>query len=354
MSLGPLMLDLRGHELEQDEKEMLRHPLVGGVILFSRNYRDPQQLTGLTRQIHNIRQPQLLIAVDHEGGRVQRFRDQFTHLPACRYYGEIYDKNRRGALSITEKAGWLLAMELLSVGIDFSLAPVLDLDTGHSQVVGDRAFHHDSQVVSELARAFVHGMRSAGMAAVGKHFPGHGSVREDSHHATPVDTRRYEDILMKDMVPFERLIAAGLAGIMPAHVIYKQVDDKPAGFSSLWLQEVLRKRLGFKGVIFSDDISMAGAEIAGGYNERALAALNAGCDMVLICNNQEAAVKLLDDLEIENNPVSQVRLMRMHGREIDMAMPDLKNDLDWQATAAEIASIEKIPELDLGDDEIQT
>ena len=331
MSLGPLMLDLRGFELEKDERDMLRHPLVGGVILFARNYADPQQVTNLTRQIHEIQHPRLLIAVDHEGGRVQRFRDQFTRMPACRYYGEIYDKNRREALSITEKAGWLLAIELLSVGIDFSFAPVLDLDTGRSQVIGDRAFHYDSNVVAELAKAFVHGMRTAGMAAVGKHFPGHGSVKEDSHNATPIDARRYEDILMKDMIPFERLIASGLAGIMPAHVIYNQVDNKPAGFSSIWLQEVLRKRLGFKGVIFSDDISMAGAEVAGDYTKRTLAALKAGCDMVLVCNNQEAAVKLLDNLEIERNPVSQVRLMRMHGEEVGMTMSDLKHDLDWQA-----------------------
>ena len=208
--------------------------------------------------------------------------------------------------------------------------------------------------MAELARAFVHGMRSAGMAAVGKHFPGHGSVKEDSHHGTPVDSRRYEDILMKDMVPFERLINAGLAGIMPAHVIYNQVDSRPAGFSPVWLQEILRKRLEFKGVIFSDDISMAGAGIAGGYTERALAALDAGCDMVLVCNNQEAAVKLLADLDIEPDPVSQVRLMRMHGEEIKMNMAGLKNDPDWRTTAAAIAAIEKVPELDLGDDEIQT
>ena len=356
MSLGPLMLDLRGPVLEQDEKEMLRHPLVGGVILFARNFTDPVQLADLTRRVHNLRHPRLLIAVDHEGGRVQRFRDQFTRMPPCSRYGEIYDKNRRRALTITEKAGWLLAMELLSVGVDFSFAPVLDLDTGHGHghVIGDRAFHRDPQAVADLARAFVHGMRAAGMAAVGKHFPGHGSVKEDSHHGTPVDARRYEDILMKDMVPFERLIDAGLAGIMPAHVIYSQVDDKPAGFSSIWLQEILRNRLEFKGVIFSDDISMEGAGTAGDYKGRALAALAAGCDMVLICNNQEAAGKLLGDLDIERNPVSQVRLMRMHGQEIKLTMAKLKDSAKWRTAADEIAAIERVPELDLGDDEIQT
>lgn len=354
MSLGPIMLDLRGPILESDEREMLRHPLVGGVILFARNYRDPQQLTELTRRIHQLRQPPLLIAVDHEGGRVQRFREQFTRLPPCRSYGELYDRDNDAALELCQKAGWLLAMELLAVGVDFSFAPVLDLDTKLSRVIGDRAFHSRPDTVSALAWKFMHGMKSAGMAAVGKHFPGHGSVREDSHHQAPVDDRRYEDILMKDMVPFRHLIDAGLAGIMPAHVIYSRVDDKPAGFSPVWLQQILRWDLGFKGAVFSDDISMAGAEIAGDYRKRALAALAAGCDMVLVCNNQPAAVKLLDNLDVEPDPVSQVRLMRMHGRENGTGLAGLKQDLAWRSISSALAAVEVAPELDLGDDEIET
>ncbi len=354
MSLGPVMLDLNGPALEPDEREILRHPLVGGVILFARNYRDPEQLKELTDSIHGVRQPPLLIAVDHEGGRVQRFRESFTHLPPCRSYGELYDRNPGEAASLAGKAGWLMAMELLCTGVDFSFAPVLDLDARLSRVIGDRAFHGDPDAVTELARHFIHGMKTAGMSAVGKHFPGHGGVKEDSHHEVPVDERRYEDILMRDMVPFERLIGSGLAGIMPAHVIYSQVDDRPAGFSDVWLERILRGQLDFHGVIFSDDLSMAGAHVAGEYRERAYAALNAGCDMVLVCNNREAAVALLDSLELEADPVAQVRLMRMHGRDTGTGPAQLRQDIDWQATAAAIAAIDTTPELDLGDDEIQT
>ena len=354
MSLGPVMLDLRGPELEADEQDMLRHPRVGGVILFARNYRDPRQLADLTRRIHNLRQPPLLIAVDQEGGRVQRFRDQFTRLPPCRSYGELHDRDPAAALELCQKAGWLLAMELLSVGVDFSFAPVLDLDTRQSRVIGDRAFHSGPDTVTALARAYLHGMNAAGMAGVGKHFPGHGSVREDSHHQTPVDERRYEDILMKDMIPFQRLINAGLAGIMPAHVIYRRVDEMPAGFSAVWLQKILRRELGFRGAIFSDDISMAGAEVAGNYKRRALAALGAGCDMVLACNDQEAAVKLLEDLEVDPDPLSQVRLMRMHGRDPGVDLAGLKRDPEWRAVASRLASLDMAPELDLGDDERET
>jgi len=348
------MADLRGPFLEPDEKEMLQHPLIGGVILFARNYRDPQQLAELTRRIHQLRTPPLLIGVDHEGGRVQRFRDQFTHLPPCRSYGRLYDSNRPAALDLCRKAGWLLAMELAAVGVDFSFAPVLDLDTRRSRVIGDRAFHGQPDAVAALARHFVTGMKDAGMAAVGKHFPGHGSVREDSHQQTPVDERRYEDILMKDMVPFRRLIDAGLAGIMPAHVIYRQVDEQPAGFSPVWLKQILRCDLGFQGVIFSDDISMAGAEAAGDYRRRALAALHAGCDMVLVCNNQPAAVKLLGSLEVDPDPVSQVRLMRMHGRDSDTDLAGLKQDLEWRAVTVALAALDIEPELDLGDDDRET
>ena len=348
------MLDLQGTDLLQDERDLLCHPLVGGVILFSRNYQEPGQLQELTRQIHGLRQPSLLIAVDHEGGRVQRFRNQFTRIPASHLFGQYYDNDQQQSLKFAEKTGWLLAKELLSVGVDFSFTPVLDLYTGKSRVIRDRAFHHNCDAVSDLARAYTKGMKSAGMAAVGKHFPGHGHVKEDSHVTVPVDNRTYEEIMMNDMVPFERLVNAGIAGIMPAHVIYSLIDTKPAGFSGIWLGKVLRKQLGFQGAIFSDDISMAGAEVAGNYPDRAHAALAAGCDMVLICNNQHAAIEVVEELRPEPRPSSQVRLMRMYGNRDGKSMADLKRDSYWQETVGEITSLENAPELDLDDDEVPT
>ncbi len=350
MSLGPIMLDLRGPQLEQDERELLLHPLIGGIILFSRNYTDVEQLQNLTSEIHALRNPELLIAVDQEGGRVQRFHQGFSALPACRCYGELYDQDRRSGLARAEKAGWLMAIELLSAGIDLSFAPVLDIDTGLSQVIGDRAFHRQPEVVAELAKYFCRGMKRAGMAAIGKHFPGHGSVKEDSHHAVPVDERRFQDIAMLDMLPFERLGRKHLQGIMPAHVIFSNVDDKPAGFSQYWLKEILRQQLGFQGTIFSDDLSMKGAAFLGSYTERAHAAIIAGCDMVLVCNNQQAAIKVLDTLAHSISPASQVRLIRMHGQRQKLSLNGLQNDQEWQTISKEILALEKAPELGFGDD----
>jgi len=352
VSLGPVMLDLRGSELFPDEKELLNHPLVGGVILFSRNYVEPQQVRELTRQIHAARNPPLLIGVDHEGGRVQRFKGEFTRIPAARLFGNLYDQDRKKSIQYSEMGGWLLASELLAVGVDFSFAPVLDLDSGRSKVIGDRAFHHNSDVITDLARAFVKGMKSAGMAAVGKHFPGHGYVREDSHLDIPVDKRSYEDIFMKDLIPFERLISSGIAGIMPAHVIYPRIDDKPAGFSDIWLQQILRKQLGFQGAVFSDDVSMAGAEVAGDYPQRARVALAAGCDMVLVCNNQEAACDILEHLDADIDPVSRARLMRMHGDFSRPSLQELRQQAVWREAVTAIESLDRTPELDLDDDEI--
>jgi beta-N-acetylhexosaminidase len=348
------MFDLRGPDLEADERELLLHPLAGGVILFSRNFSDARQLTELCNKIHALRKPPLLIATDHEGGRVQRFREAFTTLPPCRCFGAIYDENQLRGLELAAQAGWLMASELLSVGVDFSFAPVLDLDTGISQVIGDRAFHRKPDMASILAKRFMHGMKEAGMSAVGKHFPGHGSVREDSHHSIPLDNRRYEDIVMSDLLPFERLINAGLPAIMPAHVIYPEVDDKPAGYSRRWLQDILRSRLGFHGVIFSDDISMVAAGVAGSHTERAAAALTAGCDMVLICNNQEAVIKVIDALDYDLHPALQARLMRMHGRGPDNSLQTLQQDNRWQTVAKSISALNQTPELELGDDEIKT
>jgi len=349
MSLGPIMCDLHGIELEADERDMLLHPLVGGVILFTRNYVSPEQIASLTKTIHELRQPHLLIAVDHEGGRVQRFREGFSQLPACTLIGECHSLQK--AQSFAEQAGWLMAAELLAVGVDLSFAPVLDVGGKISQVIGDRAFHVDPERVSQLARAYMRGMKEAGMAAVGKHFPGHGSVPEDSHVAIPNDNRLFEDIKTHDLIPFERMIHAGLPGLMPAHVIYSEIDKNPAGFSAIWLKHILRKQLEFQGTIFSDDLSMAGAEIMGAYTERAEAALSAGCDMVLACNNQEGAISILDDANISNSIESQSRLIRMHGQ-FDRTLDELKQTDLWRQHSEAVVHLEKEPELDLGDDAI--
>ena len=346
------MLDLRGPELQADEREMLLHPLVGGVILFARNYQDPQTLIALTSRIHELRNPPLLIAVDQEGGRVQRFREGFTRLPPGRCFGELCKRDAARALTLAQDTGWLLASELLAVGVDLSFTPVLDLDSGISSFLGNRTFHHSPETVARLGQSLMQGMRSAGMMAVGKHFPGHGNVHGDSHHEIPVDGRDYGAISSADMAPFERLVNAGLAAIMPAHVIYPQVDDKPAGFSKVWLRQILRQTLNFQGAIFSDDISMAGAGFAGNYPERACCALDAGCDMVLVCNNQTAAGELLGELKLSPDPASQLRLMRMHGAGPGWSFAELCKDERRLRIAREIAGLDVAPELELDDDGI--
>jgi beta-N-acetylhexosaminidase len=294
--LGPVMLDIAGLELSAAERELLRHPLAGGVILFSRNYRTPQQLGALTAAIRALRTPELLIAVDHEGGRVQRFRDGFSRIPAMRRLGEAWDCDRAGACAAARDIAYVLAGELLACGVDFSFTPVLDVDFGESGVIGDRAFHSDPAAIAQLSAALIAGLREAGMASVGKHFPGHGYVRADSHLAVPVDERSYAEIEAADLVPYRALIRHGLSAVMPAHVIYPKVDAHPAGFSSRWLRQILREDLHFDGMIFSDDLSMEGASVAGGVVARGAAALAAGCDMVLLCNAPDAAAELLAGL----------------------------------------------------------
>ena len=269
MSLGPVMLDIEGTQLTTDDKKKLLHPLIGGVILFTRNYSSFGQLIQLTTEIHALRTPPLLIAVDHEGGRVQRFREDFTRLPPMRELGTIWDEHPVTARHLAQQTGYVLAAELRAAGVDLSFTPVLDMDHGPSRVIGDRAFHHKPQAIADLAHSLMSGLKAGGMAAVGKHFPGHGYIGEDSHIEMPVDERAYPDIEKNDLIPFRKMIGFGLAAIMPAHVIYHKVDARPAGFSERWLTRVLRGELGFEGCIFSDDLDMAGAAIAGNILQRA-------------------------------------------------------------------------------------
>ncbi|MFC3111158.1 beta-N-acetylhexosaminidase [Undibacterium arcticum] len=308
--LGPIMLDVVGTTLDGDDIRRLDHPLTGGVILFARNYQNRQQLTQLTAAIHAAR-PGLLIAVDHEGGRVQRFKtDGFTRLPAMRKLGQLWDRDVLAATKAATDVGYVLATELRACGVDLSFTPVLDLDYGESSVIGDRAFHRDARVVSLLAKSLNHGLALGGMANCGKHFPGHGFVQADSHVAIPVDQRTLKAILADDAAPYDWL-GMSLAAVMPAHVIYPKVDQHPAGFSKKWLS-MLRKEFGFDGVIFSDDLSMEGASVAGSVIDGAQAALSAGCDMVLICNAPDKADQLLAGLRPDSGVAARLSAARIN------------------------------------------
>jgi beta-N-acetylhexosaminidase len=322
MRPGTVMLDLAGARLNAEELERLRHPATGGVIFFARNFESPRQLLALTQEIRAQRS-ELLIAVDHEGGRVQRFQEGFTRIPPMRQLGDRWEADAGEARALAEAIGYVIAVELRTHGVDFSFAPVLDVDFGSSSVIGDRAFSDESTVIAALAAAFVSGLTAGGAAAVAKHFPGHGYVKADSHVDVPVDERSFAEIEANDLHPYRELIAHGLAGVMPAHVIYPQVDRQPAGYSRVWLQDVLRRRLGFRGMIFSDDLSMEGASVAGGPVERALAALEAGCDMVLLCNAPDAAFELLEALK--GRSPDPVRVGAMRGRRpVGLREPDAR------------------------------
>jgi len=340
------MVDLVGLELSEVERDILQHPLVGGVILFSRNYESPEQVTALTESIRALRDPHLLISVDHEGGRVQRFRQGFTRLPPIGALGKHFMQHPELTRQRAEKTGWLMAAELRAVGVDFSFAPVLDLDYGVSEIIGDRSFHRDPEAVASMAHAYIQGMKRAKMSAVGKHFPGHGAVEVDSHLGLPVDSRHFEDMIQADILPFSRLCQTELAGIMPAHIVYEQSDSLPAGFSPFWIKEVLRDRLGFQGAVLSDDLSMEGAAIIGDPLARAEAALEAGCDMVLVCNKPESAVQVIDGLKLVNDPLRHMRLIRLHGRHA-MNRDDLFASAEWKEAAKTVLSYAPDPELEL-------
>ena len=329
MTPGPVFTGLRGLELLPEERELLLHPQIGGVVLFSRNYLDPDQLARLAAEIRGIRDA-LIIAVDQEGGRVQRFDSGFTALPPAADLGKLYDHDSALAFQVTEDCGWLMARELHGVGVDLSFAPVVDLDLGRNAVIADRAFHRDPDIVAQLAAAWRRGVHEAGMPVVIKHFPGHGWVKADSHLELPVDERPMADIELADLQPFARLIAAGAEAAMMAHVRYGAIDPRPAGFSEFWIQSVLRQRLGFQGVIFSDDLDMGGAAWAGSLIDRTRVALSAGCDAVLICQSPEAVPAVLDDLGTEGDPVARMRLSRMRGKHKWMRRASLLRDPEWQ------------------------
>jgi len=288
-----LMIDIEGKTLTPEDKELIQHPFVGGVVLFERNYENISQLQELTSEIHSLSDDNFIIAVDHEGGRVQRFRKGFTELPAMSELGLLYDLTPGLATEKAEFIGQTIGKELKFVGVDYVFGPVLDINMGESDVIGDRSFHSDPKIISMLTATLLQGIQSAGLKAVGKHFPGHGYVKADSHTDLPVDSRTIQEISCCDLLPFQFLINIGLDGIMPAHIVYEKCDSQPATYSTYWLQKILRGQLNFRGKIFSDDLSMKGAAVAGDMKTRIAKAREAGCDMALICNDRPVIKKLL-------------------------------------------------------------
>ena len=345
MSLGPLMVDVSGLELSAEDRELLRDPRIGSLILFSRNYADPAQLERLVSDIHAVRDPPLIVSVDHEGGRVQRFRRAFTVLPAARLIGRQYDMDERTGLELARNCAWLMAAELRAVGVDLTFAPVVDLDYAVSEVIGDRAYHRDPDAVSALANACMAGLRDAGMGAVAKHFPGHGAVVADSHVALPVDRRSLAD-LEPELTPYRRLIANGLTGIMAAHVAFPEVDPLPASLSARWITDILRREMQFHGVIFADDLNMGGAAAAGTILERARLAMAAGCDVLPVCNNRPAVHELLAGLGETIDPARQIRLVRLHGKQAP-GRRDLMTSTRWRDVSEQLKRSFEPPTLSL-------
>lgn len=346
MALGPVMLDIDGHSLSPADRALLREPAVGGVVLFTRNYASPAQLSDLVAAIRSVRTPPLLIAVDHEGGRVQRFRDGFTAVPPMRELGRQYDSDPEGATSLAKTVGWLVASELRAMDIDLAFAPCVDLDWGVSEIIGNRAFHRQPSVVADLATAYCRGLREGGMASIAKHFPGHGAVVPDSHEQLPVDRRSYGDLL-DDMRPYEKLIGTRqLAGVMLAHIVYAELDQTPAGFSAYWIQNQLRSQLGFDGAVFCDDLSMQATKTFGSMTQRSRLALEAGCDMILICNDRPAAQAAVASLRDYSNPLSLVRLARLHGTGQVLRETLLASD-EWQEATERLQLVLGRPPLEL-------
>jgi beta-N-acetylhexosaminidase len=344
MTLGPLMIDLAGLSLSANEASQLADPRVGGVILFSRNFQSRAQLKELVDSIHAVRQPGLLVAVDQEGGRVQRFRDGFSELPTARWLGHQYDIDPEEGRRLARLCGWLMAVELRDVGIDLSFAPVVDIDFGLSEVIGDRALHRNPDTVGALAVAYAHGMRDAGMMAVAKHFPGHGGVIADSHVELPEDHREYEDI-EDDLVPYRCLIANGLPGVMMAHVRYPAVDRRIASLSPFWMQNRLRQALGFAGAIFSDDLNMSATAEFGDMTTRVRNTLEAGADMALICNNSDAVAQVLDEIGAIEYPGSYARLAAVRPHAPTWATGRLQDVAEWQNATARISEAAGRPAL---------
>ncbi|AOW78416.1 beta-N-acetylhexosaminidase [Colwellia sp. PAMC 20917] len=327
--MGPIMLDVLGTSLTAEDKELLQHPLVGGLILFTRNYESPEQIAELTADIRRAAKKPLIIAVDHEGGRVQRFRDGFSLIPAMGKIWHFAEESISVAQELAKQSAILMALEVQAVGIDISFAPILDIND-ISAVIGDRAFHKNPEIVCQLASAFVDGLHLVGMKATGKHFPGHGSVEADSHLALPIDSRSRDEIFAVDMLPFKTLINSNkVDALMPAHVIFPDVDREAVGFSPYWLKDILRKQLGFSGVIFSDDLSMEGAACVGGYVERAEAAQQAGCDMLLLCNNRDSCIDVIDHANITIDEKSNQRLLRLL-KTSTSGLSELKANTHWQ------------------------
>lgn len=328
--LGPVIADIAGQTLSDEDIALIKNPLIGGLILFTRNYSTPSQLDALVKQIRSVR-ADIILAVDHEGGRVQRFREGFTRIPAMQVFASAYKARAELTLALACNTGWLMASELRAYDIDISFAPVLDVDDSFSSIIGDRAFSSDPKAVTALAGAFIDGMQQAGMACTGKHFPGHGSVRADSHLELPVDYRSLEAIEQLDLMPFAKL-QSKLDAVMPAHILFPEVDDQPVGFSSVWLQKILRDKMAYDGVIFSDDLTMEGAAVAGSFGERAIKAMSAGCDTLLVCNNREATLEVIQALADNGNYSTSIRLTRMRGKAGAQPINDLHNNKRWQET----------------------
>jgi beta-N-acetylhexosaminidase len=339
------MIDLRGTSLAADEREWLESPLVGGVILFTRNFASREQLEALVGELHSIRRPPLLVTVDQEGGRVQRFREPFFRLPAFRTLGHLFDEDKDTALKTAGAFGWLMAAELRAVGIDMSFTPCIDRDLGLAAVIGDRALHADARVVAALAARFMAGAKRAGMATTAKHFPTHAGARSDSHTEFAVDTRDLAE-LREDLLPYRELISNGLQAVMVAHVSFPAIDETPASLSSWWINTQLRDALGFTGAAISDDVSMVGAAVVGSVEQRVRRALDAGCDLVLLCNSPDHVPVVLDELRGYVNPSAQLRLTRLHGRG-GVEWDELHESATWRKAHAAVAALCARPALEL-------